>query len=89
MQIGSMNIWMRAIQECDKRGSQKMYIKNLGTGHDWEGAYKTGGGGQVKFYAYKKGRGGRRSFSHAEGGGTKGFVIVLSILNGGRKSFHP
>ena len=32
------------------------------------GGYKTGGGGQVKFYPYEKG-GGRKGFSHAEGGG--------------------
>ena len=30
--------------------------------------YKMGGGGQVKFYPYKK-RGGIKSLSHAEGGG--------------------
>ena len=39
------------------------------TGRGWRG-YKTGGGGgQVKFYPYKKGGGG--SFSHAEGGSQK------------------
>ena len=43
----------------------------------------------MKFYPYEKG-GGRKSFSHAEGGGgTKGFeavtkeLEVLAILNGG------
>ena len=33
-----------------------------------EGGYKTGGG-DVKFYPYEKG--GRKSFSHAEGGHNK------------------
>ena len=32
-----------------------------------------GGGGQVTFYPYKKV--GRESFSHAEGGGGKGFEV--------------
>ena len=49
------------------------------------GGYKTGrgvgggGGGQVKFYPYKKG--GRKRFSHAEGGwggGTYSFEVVLT-----------
>ena len=35
-----------------------------------------GGGGQVNFYPYKKGGG--KSFSHAEGGITKGFRVVLT-----------
>ena len=35
-----------------------------------------GGGGQVKFYPYKTGDG--KSFSDAEGGGTKGFGVVLT-----------
>ena len=36
-----------------------------------------GGGRQVKFYPYKRGGGGgRKSFSHAERGGTTRFVVV-------------
>ena len=32
------------------------------------GGYKMGGGGHVKFYPYERGGGGRKSFSHDEGG---------------------
>ena len=53
------------------------------------------GGGQVKFYPYKKG-GGEKRFSHPEGGCTKGFGVVLTrelevltILEGGTKGFQP
>ena len=36
------------------------------------GGYKTGGGGgQVRFYPYKKGGGGGKGFSHLEGGGAQ------------------
>ena len=43
--------------------------------HTGRGTTKQEGGGQVKFYPYKKGG----SFSHAEGGrGTKGFEVVLT-----------
>ena len=43
------------------------------------GDYKTGGGGgHVKFYPYEKGGGGGKSFSHAEGGGTKSFGVVFT-----------
>ena len=51
----------------------------------------------MKFYPYKKagGGGGRKSFSHAEGGAQTGFGVVftrslevLAILYGGAKSFH-
>ena len=34
-----------------------------------EGGLQNRGGGQVKFYPYKKGGGGRKGFSHADGGG--------------------
>ena len=37
-----------------------------------------GGGGHVKFYPSEKGEGGRKSFSHAEGGGTKSFGVVFT-----------
>ena len=57
--------------------------------------FKTGGSGQVKFYPYNKGGGGRKSVSHAEGG-HKTFWIglirefeVLATLMGGAKSFNP
>ena len=38
------------------------------------------GGGHVKFYPYKKGAGGGKSLSHAEGGGggTKGVEVLLT-----------
>ena len=39
------------------------------------GGYKTGRGGHVKFYPYEKGSG--KSFSHAEGGGTKSLGVVF------------
>ena len=44
------------------------------------GGYKTGGGGgNVEFYPYEKGEGGRKSFSHVEGGGGRtGFGIVFT-----------
>ena len=41
-------------------------VTNYGGG----GGYKTGGGGHVKFYPYKKGGEGK-SFSHSEGGAQK------------------
>ena len=45
------------------------------------GGLQNGSGGQVKFYPYKNGDGGRKSCSHPEWGGgggrgTKGFGIV-------------
>ena len=40
-----------------------------------ERCYKNGGEGGVKFNPYKRGWG--KSFSHAEGEGTKHFVVVL------------
>ena len=49
--------------------SSKGLVTNYGEG----GGYKTGGGGHVKFEPYEKGGG--KSFSHAEGGGTKSFGI--------------
>ena len=60
------------------------------------GGYKTEGGGQVKFYPYKKG-GGRKSCSHAERGGTQTFEVVLTqelevlaiLMGGGRLKFPP
>ena len=40
------------------------------------------GGGHVKFYPYEKGRGGGKSFSHAEGGSQK---VLGSFLRGNLK----
>ena len=62
-------------------------VTNYGEG----GGCKTGGGGHVKFYPYEKG--GRKSFSHAEGGHKQfwgSFYAVpwsLSHIEGGRKKF--
>ena len=57
-----------------------VYLVWLGTGHYYgkRGVYKTRGlgGGQVKFYLYKKGSG--KGFIHAEREG-----------GGGAKCFHP
>ena len=39
------------------------------------GGLRNGRGGHVKFYSYEKGGG--KSFSHAEGGGTNIFKVVL------------
>ena len=54
------------------------------------------GGGKSGFTPTKKKGGGRTSFSHAGGGGTKRFKVVLTqklevlaILIGGAKGFHP
>ena len=43
--------------------------KGLVTNYGEGGGYKTGGGGVVKLYPYKKRCG--KSFNHAEGGATK------------------
>ena len=56
-----------------------MSAKGLVTNYG-EGGYKTGGGGHVKFYPYEKG--GRVSFSHAEGGAQK---VLGSFLRGSLK----
>ena len=54
-------------------GVNKGLVTNYG-----EGGYKTGGG-DVKFYPYEKGGGeGGKSFSHAEGGGTKCFRVFFT-----------
>ena len=53
---------------------------------DWslitgKGATKREGGGHVKFYPYEKG--GRKCFSHAEGGGAQ--TVLGSFLRGSLK----
>ena len=50
-----------------------MLIYGLVTNYGWGGGYKTGGRGQVKFYPYKKKRGGLEK--------------VVAMLKGGHNKF--
>ena len=61
------------------------YISKTVVINNWEGGYKTGGGG-VKFYPYKKKGGGGGGFSQPEGGTSRFWVVptqVLEVLLGG------
>ena len=53
----------------------KGLVTNHGEGWGLQNGKGSGGGGQVKFYPYKKG--GRKRFSHAEGGWGGGAHTVL------------
>ena len=56
-----------------------------------------GGEGQVNFYPYKKGGGGKSFICAEGGGGTKSFEVILMwdlevlaiVMGGGRKKFRP
>ena len=56
---------------CSLSGGLYSVTKGLVTNYEGGGGYKMGGGGggQVKFYPYEKG--GRKGFSHTEGGTQK------------------
>ena len=61
----------------------RTYIREWSSIKGRRGLQNGRGGGQVKFFPYKKvGGGGRKYFSHPKRGGTTSFGVVLTWLLG-------